>query len=144
MDVLANDSICEPPRLSLQGDDSDERTIATSPAPRSYGRSNSIRSLLEPTKAIDEGWSWVIVAASFVLSFMLYGVIGSFGVIYVPLTVLYSGQNESSDSCASTSDSTNGTRSVSGQTGRKSDVTTYFYDVNLSRLAQKIIAESDI
>ena len=101
------------PRISFQVDVVDANRFQE--PRRTSRRRSSIRSILEPTKAIDKGWSWVVVAASFVLTFMLVGVFSSFGVIYVPLVILYSGQNQSSDSC-----SANATlSSVSGQTGRK-------------------------
>eukprot|EP00118_Oscarella_pearsei_P015056 m.133073 g.133073 ORF g.133073 m.133073 type:complete len:514 (+) comp38100_c0_seq1:50-1591(+) len=77
-------------------------------------RRSSLKIIFEPTKAIDTGWSWVVVAASFILTFVLIGVTSSFGVIYVPLLTLYSGQNESSNSTGGCS--SNETSSISGQT----------------------------
>ena len=78
-------------------------------------RRSSIKILMLPTAAVDEGWSWVVCIACFFINFVLIGVWSSFGVLYVGLLEHYVDSNET-DICSSENRSQS-SNAISGQTG---------------------------
>ena len=81
-------------------------------APVPGRRRSSFKVLMQPTKSVDRGWSWVVCIACFFTTFILIGTLGSFGVLYVGLLEFYSASNDT-DICSAKNSST----TVSAQTG---------------------------